>query len=176
MAAAAAVGAVAWAVQEEEEHEVRAAMDLGSGSMKLVVARCHKKTNTIKKVLQSEYVELLLAHDLKQSTDGCLSEAMLVQAMAVVRHLLRICQAQEVPARNIRAIATQVCENERREGQRERRRESPRGGRHCREYAERHSVMPCGHVLSLSQSLAYPLFFSFFLSCTPTHTYVYDMA
>lgn len=108
LAAAVAAAAVVNAVQDAEDHELAAAMDIGSGSMKLVVAKCHKRTHAIKKILQSEFVEVLLAHDLKQSTDGCLSEAVLVQATAVLRHLLRICQRHNVPATNIRAVATQV--------------------------------------------------------------------
>ena len=108
LGAAAAVGVIALIAKEAEQHELRAAMDIGSGSMKLVVAQCHKVTNKITRVLQSEYVELLLAHDLKQSADGTLSESMLLQAMAVLRHLIRICESHKVPSRNIRAIATQV--------------------------------------------------------------------
>jgi hypothetical protein len=108
-AAAAAVGAYAIATLEEERNsELRAAMDIGSGAMKLVVAKVNKKTNKIIKVLGSEYIELLLAHDLKRSADNRLSEAILYQAIAVLRSLVGICDSHKVSRKKIYAVSTQV--------------------------------------------------------------------
>lgn len=109
VAAAAAVGAYAVATYEEERAcEMRAALDIGSGSMKLVVAKVNTKTNKVVQIRAAEYVELLLAHDLKQSTDNKLSDAVLYQAIAVLRSLLAICRRERVARNKIYAVSTQV--------------------------------------------------------------------
>lgn len=109
LAAAAAAGAIAIFIENEMNTELRAALDVGSGSIKLVVAKVNKKTNTISEIVTTEYIELLLAHDLKKNIDNCLSEAILLQAMAVLRHLLRTCDELKVSRKRIRGISTQVC-------------------------------------------------------------------
>ena len=108
-AAAAGIAAlIAQKLEEEQECELRAGLDIGSGSMKMVIAKVNKRTLKIKTVISAEYVELLLAHNLSQSPDNTLSESILLEATAIMRHFLRECDAAHVPRHRIRGVATQV--------------------------------------------------------------------
>lgn len=86
----------------------RAGLDIGSGSMKLVIAEVNSRSNKIVSVITTEYVELLLAHNLHANGGSTLSEAILLEGFAVMRHLVRLCMSHDVKPTNIRGVATEV--------------------------------------------------------------------
>ena len=58
--------------------------------------------------MHSEFVEVSLSHDLAQSATNTLSDTIMFEAAAVLRHFMRECDAAGLPRNKIRGIATAV--------------------------------------------------------------------
>eukprot|EP00052_Salpingoeca_macrocollata_P022758 m.198654 g.198654 ORF g.198654 m.198654 type:complete len:320 (-) comp21882_c1_seq4:31-990(-) len=87
---------------------IRAGLDVGSGSCKMVVARMNADGTAVEAELHAEYVECLVAHDYKSRDDGTLS-------MEIVAKLLGILAGFRAKANSIggdgvqmKGVATQI--------------------------------------------------------------------
>ena len=88
LAGAAAVAAVVAAMMMSKKKKrtiIRAALDIGSGEHKMVVATLDARTGAVEDVLHSEVITVLLAMDLKRAgSDGALSPAALAASSAAL--------------------------------------------------------------------------------------------
>lgn len=109
-AAAAVAAAVAVAVaarRRARQHvRVRAALDIGSGQHKLLVAAVDTRAGAIVAVLHTEQEQVLLNHALVQSQGGDLDGAILDRSFGVLRRFRQT--AEELGATQFGGIATAV--------------------------------------------------------------------
>lgn len=84
----------------------RAALDVGSGQTKMTVAVVDEKTGRPVQVLFAEETPVLLAHSFKQSKEGRLSDAVLVELEQVLVHYHAI--ASGMGANEMSGVATAV--------------------------------------------------------------------
>jgi len=85
---------------------IRAAFDVGSGAIKMVVARVSEEPGQALKVLYSDQTEVLLAENFKQRKDGTLGDEILVKAEKVLLNYRDI--AKKLGAEQFAGIATAI--------------------------------------------------------------------
>jgi len=90
----------------QAEIERRAAFDLGSGSIKLLVADFDTDTETIEKYIYSRTAQISLSGDLAKKGDGLFSQNIQQEAKRIV-HVLKL-EADEHGAEHYAGVATEA--------------------------------------------------------------------